>query len=658
MKSRNPIIIAALMVAMIAVAACSSGPSAKEAYEIFTLAMNKMAGEGNWTAKEHSMKSGVLVVDGVTVKLPPLGFKIDEKGETTKSTEPQNLEIAAVELKNPLNKAALEKVLATENWRDQKETKLADNLTFKGLSVKGLPMGLGSSDMFVDEVALASVALGAAGADAPAGKAGFLKALRLGSLSYTNFKFKSVVEIPGEAKAESDSVIGLVTIEGVNFDGEPLAGMEALDPSGFFTAMTAMSAKSAMIKDMAMTINDDKKVKGTFTIAKIEEKNIKPLGAVGSLVMDGFKFDMTGLEKNLNISMGLEKMAMNGFDMSGYVRKVMPFVVASVKDPEAASEAMMNTYTLGDMFVSPFSLNDASMSGFEFKIGDLFGIKMAEAKLTGPYKIGEIPLSQKSYAKGVEILLPSSDPGDLEGFKDMYEFTKYFGMNRFEMEIETESTYDPASGVWKNQTSNMTVKDLFDMTGGLEFGGMTAERVEKLKSTPLNSMMFVMMAPEGVLGDMAFNGLNIKLVDKGLVDRSFKFAAAMDAENPDVGAEAVNTLKTQAVSMLDLVITLGGGQYLENPGELAKSLTAFLNTPGSLEIKLAADPPLSYKAVESMAGDTNKILNSLNVSVSANDVAAPALKFAIPTYSPSQGTSPDPWGDDDDDDDEVDVIIE
>lgn len=659
MKSRNPILIAALMVAMIAVAACSSGPSAKEAYEIFTLVMDKTAGTGNWTAKDHTMKSGVLVVNGVTVKLPPVGFTMDENGQTTKATEGRSLEIATVELKNPLDKPALEKIFATADWRDQKEAKLADSLSLKGLSLKGLPLGMGASDMTAEEISFASVALKAAGAEAPAGKAGFLKALSLGNLTYKNFKVSTVVEVPGEVKAESSSAIGLVTMDGVAFGDEPLAGLEALDPSGFFTVMTAMSAKSAVYKDMVVNISDDKKVKGVVTVANVEGKGVKPLGAIDSFVMDGFKFDMTGLEKNLTISMGLNKMTMNGFDMSGYVKKFMPFLIASTKDPDAASEALLNTQTLGDFFVSPFSVNDASMSGFEFKMGDLLGFKMAEAKVTGPYKTGEIPLSQKTSVTGVEIFLPSSDPGDLEGFKDMYEFTKYFGMSRFELDVAAESAYDPASGVWKNTTSQFAVKDLFDLTGSLEFGGLTAERVEKLKATPLNSMLFVMMAPEAVLGDMAFNSMNIKLTDKGLVNRSFKFAAAMDAENPDVDAAKVDTLKTQAISMLDLAITLGGGQYLENPGELAKSLKAFLTAPGNLEIKLAADPPLTYKAAESMAGDTNKILNSLNISVSANDVAAPALKFAIPTYSPSRGAVPgsDPW-DDEDEEEEMDVIIE
>jgi len=659
MKSRNPIVLAALMIAMIAAAACSSGPSAKEAYEIFTLAMNKAFDEGKWTAKEHSMKDGALVVSGVTVKLPPMGFTVNEEGVLTKSTEGQTLEIAAVELKNPADKATVEKIMATADWRDQKETKLADSLILKGLSLKGLTFGMGSSDMALEELGFASVVLSAAGAEAPAGKAGFFKALRLGNLSYKNFKFNSAIEVPGEAKAESSSTVGLVTMDGVAFDGEPLAGLEAIDPSGFFSVMTGMSAKSAVIKDMIMNISDDQKMKATVTVANVEEKDLKPLGAVGSFVMDGFKFDMTGLEKNMTVSMALNKMTMNGFDMSGYVKKFVPFIIASVQDPDSASEALMNVQTLGDLFVSPFAVNDASMSGFEFKMGDLFGFKMAEAKVVGPYKTGEIPLSQKTSATGVEIFLPGSDPGDLEGFKDMYEFTKYFGMNRFEMDIEAESVYDPASGLWKNTTSRFSVKDLFDLTGALEFGGLTAERVEKLKATPMNSMLFVMMTPEAVLGDMSFNSLNIKLADKGLVDRSFKFAVAMENENPEVDAATVATFRTRAIAMVDLVITLGGGQYLENPGELGKSLKAFLTTPGNLEIKLAADPPLSYKVVEAMTGDTNKILNALNISVSANDVAAPALKFAIPTYSPSQSTAPggaDPW--DDDEEGEMDDIIE
>lgn len=396
--------------------------------------------------------------------------------------------------------------------------------------------------------------------------------------------------------------------------------------------MTAMTAKSATIKDMSVTFGDDK-AKGTFVIASLVEKDIQPLGAIGSLIMDGLKFDIAPVADNPSVSMVLANLTINGLDMSDYIRKVVPYVLASITDPNAASDAMMKTYNLADFVASPMSLKDMSIKGFDLNVGGAFGVKMAEASVVGPYVTGQIPANQKTLVKGLEINLPGPDFADNKNFKDMVEFAKFFGMSRFEIEFESASSHDPASGLWKNDTFRLTAKDLAELNGTAEIGGLTGDRLTKMRETSLDSMFMVLMAPGEVLGDLSFNGLTLKLDDKGLVNRIFKYAAAMEAQNPEVAPEAVEAMRKQAVAGVDLMVTLGAAQYLENPGELGKSLAAFLKEPGKLEIKVAPAPPLSYKSVVSMNADINKVLNSMNISVSANDTAAPALRFVIPTAS-------------------------
>ncbi|MDR2946526.1 MAG: hypothetical protein LBV79_07275 [Candidatus Adiutrix sp.] len=632
MKTKASLILTALMMIVLAVA-CSSGPSAQEAYEIFSLVMDKTAGPGQWTAKEHSMKGDVLVVSGVSVKLPA-PTPAEAAGEAAAPAANLTLEIAAVELGKPLAKADMEKVFAAADWRDQKAAKLAESLVLKGLALKGLELDGDAPEIAVEEVALAAVGLSAAGADAPAGKAGFLKALTLGKLSYKNFTFKLATETPEGDRVEMSSALALAAMEGVNFGGDAIPGMEAIDPSGFFSVMSGMSAKSAAMSGLTATFGGDD-AKGSFSIASIKETDVKPLGSIGSVIMDDLKFSMGG--KELESDMGgamtgaVKNMSMTGFDMSAYFKKYMPVFLSALEDPEAASEAMTLTQTLGDLLVSPFSLKEASVSGLEFKLGELFGISMAEAKVTGPYVAGEIPAIQKSTITGFVVTLPSADPGDAtQSFKGLYLFTQYFGMNRFELSASGESTYDPAKGLWRKQLTSLSVKDLFDLSGALEFGGLTAERVAKFKESPLGSLVYAMMAPGELLGDFSFNGLNIKLDDKGLTNRVFKYIAAQQAENPGVSEAEVEAFKTQAVAMVELMVGMGGGEYLANPADLGKSVADFLRAPGSLEIKLSAQPSLTFQAVEAAGGDPKQSLKSLNITLSANGQAAPALKFNIP----------------------------
>lgn len=639
MKFRTKLTLAAL--ALIVAAACSQAPSVDH-YPTFAQAMDQLVGPGKWSAKSHvNGKEELLTVSGVTINLPGLAIPAPEPdglpqltgsdgtAETGPNAKPaliqdQTVEIATVEIKKPLDKKTLETLIATADWRNQKETKLADSVVLKGISYKG-PQGTINPDYSVEELTLKSVLLSAAGAEAPAGQPGFLKALRLAEVSYKNFKMDGK-----SPEAAIQLAVASAVVEGVAFDGEVQTALDSLDPSGLTSVMSAMSAKNVAVKDITMDMKDpDDKFTGKMTVASVTEKDVKAMGAFGDLSMDGFKFDIVD-EKKRPSSISLAKMNMRGFDMTAYMNRMMPVMIAASLNPNQADQLVSGLYTLGDFFVSPFSLDEMSFSGLDINIAGLMAIKMAEAKASGPYVSGQLPVSQKSSLSGLEIILPE-DAAKAEqdvDYKELYDFGQKFGQTRFLIDSEGDGSYDPKSGQAVSRLTRLTVKDLVEISGSGEMGGLTAERLEKLKGIPLSMAALALMAPDEVFGEAAFHTLNVKVEDKGLTERLMAYAALVGSEGRETKLSS-DDIRQQVLDTMQSEMTDKARQYLANPELLIQSLTAFFQKPGSLELKMAANPPVGVKSVMEMGLDVNQILNSMNISLSANGQEAQPLKFAI-----------------------------
>jgi hypothetical protein len=118
--------------------------------------------------------------------------------------------------------------------------------------------------------------------------------------------------------------------------------------------------------------------------------------------------------------------------------------------------------------------------------------------------------------------------------------------------------------------------------------------------------------------------------DKGLTERILNLTAAGITED-NGGAVTVDAdgLRQILISSMPDELNQKAGEYLANPQALIQALMAFLEKPGSLELKMAATPPVGVKSVMEMGLDVNQILNSMNISISANGQEAPPLKFAI-----------------------------
>lgn len=605
---KSPKSIRALLLVFFA-ALLLNGCGGGDSYETFSLAMDTVAGEGKWSDQGHSTSTfgGELTVEGLTVNNAETG---------------ESLEITTLVLKKPLAKEELQAIIDAKDWKDRQETAIAGGLVLKGVKRTMKTGDDGTFTTTLDELNLENVSLTAADSNAMGGLAGFLKAARIGRAAYSNLK-----GVSAGGNMDMETSLAQMNAEGLAFDAEPMTALEALDPSGMAAALSSFSAKSLSFKDMAMTGSKKGEEAGkiSMNLASLDQKDLKGFRAASSWALSGLKFAFEDDENN--VSFGLESLALNEVDMNDYINKFMPLIIASATGEEDVENLINSMQTFADFFVSPVSMKDAAIKGLDLQINKMFGLKMAEAAITGPLTAGAIAPKQSSTVTGFEFILPESAEGLDPQLMDLYQFGQDFGVTRFVLDMAADSSYDAATGRLTSNVSKFTIKDLIDIKMVMNFGGFTDERLTALKGVTLdNAFMALMMNPEGVFGDMSIEDMDLTFSNMGLLERIYAYVG--QAKMDGATADQVRDMASGAAGM---ALAAQGGEYLQNPEKLGSSLSAFLKEPKTLRITAKAEPPLSVISARAYEGDSNKLLNSLKLTVIANgESGVQPLVFNLP----------------------------
>ncbi|MDR1920245.1 MAG: hypothetical protein LBS31_00645 [Candidatus Adiutrix sp.] len=605
-KSKTPLIIAALVI--VAVLAIIAGRSASgDAYETFSLAMNKIAGEGKWTAGSHSASlfSGLLTVDDLKVDLP-------ENGALT---------IASLALGGALAKGDLADLIEAGAWRGAKELKIADKLNLTGIKITNaeLKLNYDLAELSLESPALAPAAQGGE----LSGPVSFLKAFKADSLVYKNFS--GAAALP-EDNGQMEFGAGEVRAVGFSFAGKPIAAFDSLDPSGLLSSLSAFVAKEYGVKNMFINLSGEFEGNAPTKIAiSLDEalsKNEALLRSSDSSVLRGFKVEVESEE--LKAVGALAEMTTAKLDADAYVDKLSTVMAAAVKSSDAnqMESALSDLQTLGDLFVSPIGFDDMTMKGLEINLSDLISFKLAEASVVGPFKAGQMPVSQKNSLKGLEVKLSENPDNPRDEGRAIYDFGRDFGLTVFRANGESEGSYDAASGLFAIRANNFKVDDLAEFSAEIQFDGLTPGRLEVFNNTPLNNPLAFILNPEAIFGEASFNGFSLKVKDLGLRERLYQYISRTDDS-----FDGPEDVKNQATAALAALENQSAGS-LNNPADLRQPLTIFLENGGGLEVKIKADPPLSVQSVQNMGADPNRILNSLGITFVADDKAFAPLNFA------------------------------
>jgi len=635
MKYKIHLIILALAVLAVAALLVSRQGSDATPYESFSLVMDRLSGPGQWSAQGHEESDNGLTVKGLTFSASSslidrtfpasssLISRVDGEGLDGQVT------LDSVLVKKLPPRDRLEKLLGLTDWQGQPETELARGLRLQGFHWREARAE--GAEIKIEELNLGGLKLAKAAPDAPAGEAGFWQALRLASLDHKNFRL-TVAE--KEPEVETVFAVGFAACEGLSFDGD-IPPAPARPGSGLlFSPWAAFSAKSLKAEGLELDFTGqapEAPVKISLSLAAFEETDLKAFKSVGALKLSDFQGRLTtGQEQEF--SLGLAGLSLSGLDMADYMGQLMAGLAAARDSQEAAEALITGQYTLANFFVSPISLGEAALTGLTVDLAGLASLKADEIKTVGPYRAGEIPASAKSWTKGLEISLPGdpqAEPGSPG--RDIYEFSRMLGRTAFAVEAETDSSYEPATGRLTARLGRLSVSELFDLTGSQTWNGLTPDRLEKFKKIPLAALYLAAVNPDDLWGETSINALNLKYTDQGLVDAVFNFQA--QAEGAASGAE----MKERSIAETGLMLAILGARYIKNTEDLSRPILDFLKTPRSLEIDLKAEPPLTFAGLKALSSEPSVILDSLNITFSANGQAGSPLRFVPSLGDPEPG---------------------
>ena len=623
MKSKTTTLIILALAGLAALAYFASRPTGPDPYETFALVMDRLSGPDQWSAQSHERSRDGLTVNGLT-----LNMTLDSRPEGP----PIAMTADSVFIRKPASKSQVEKILSLVDWRDQPGLGLAEDVRLRGFSALEISPE-GEVDIAIKEMNLGGIKLAQAPPEAPAGADGFLKALRLGYLDYKNLH----LNMKGP-EAEASAGVESAALEGLSLGGEIPPELAALESDALFRHLAALSLKSLKIHGLKLDFSGlfpGSPLKAGLSLASLEKKDLRFLKAVGSLALADLKSNWTD-DQGHDYTLDLAGANLRGLDAADYLGKFLAGVV--LKDNQKRAEALMDSQlTLADFFISPISLEEASLTGLDFDLAGLASLKLAELKSTGPFRTGEIPLSSKSRVKGLEISL-TGDPEARAGTpgRDIHEFIQLSGRNAFALEAEGENTYEAATGLMSQRLSRLAARDLCDLSLEFSLGGLTAERLERFKKLPMGALYLAALNPGDFFGDASFNALNIKYTDHGLVDFVFNFKARED------GTVTGEDMKRRTMAETDMKIAVMGGRYLKNTEDLSRPLLDFLKEPRSLEIDIKAGPPLSFAMEHDPGAGPSAILDALNITFSANGQSGSPLRF-MPVWG--GGYSPELDGD-------------
>lgn len=274
--------------------------------------------------------------------------------------------------------------------------------------------------------------------------------------------------------------------------------------------------------------------------------------------------------------------------------------------------------TLADVFLAAATFTSAEVQGAEWTLPGLLTVQLEGAKVEGPFVAGQVVASQKTALTGLAVVLPEEDHDLAPGGRELYEWGREFGLARLVFDLESSASYDAQTGRATWDLAKLAWRGLAEVGGSVTLEGLTGELLGRLKATKLSNSQANLYEPGEAFGDLGLGSLDLRVQNAGLFEKICGYVGQTRMN----GASA-ETVQSMAQAAVTLGLAMQGDDYLENAGALAKTLSSFLQSPKSMRLSLAPGKPLTFHAAEDFRADLNGLLNSLRITLAANDEAAP-----------------------------------
>lgn len=321
---------------------------------------------------------------------------------------------------------------------------------------------------------------------------------------------------------------------------------------------------------------------------------------LGVAALKGLSMDIEDDEDGSAFTLSLASVSLSGAK-TGIIDAIA--TAAESGDEEAAAAA------LGQMYSNPvdpgfdrFELSDLAFNGEGVSLSlpkvDSFVRRRGDGEpvgfVTEPY-----------------TMTLSADPEGGEAGGDLAGALGMIGFETIEVTGRGKAAYDPdADRLTLKASENLfEVKDGFAIRFGGDIGGY------KAYGQALQNIDFAQMADGGepdpavmqeALSAIALHGIEIEIDDNSMIDRVFNLVAAQSGEDPQ-------TVRNQAIGMLGMAPMMAGGAGVDMNivTEATTALSSFLQSSGTLTIKLDPQTPLSaetFAGMEDPSGLTKETL--------------------------------------------------
>lgn len=431
--------------------------------------------------------------------------------------------------------------------------------------------------------------------------------------TFSRMTFDGIEIVPNDPEEAEQTDFNVGQFELLNPSPEMAAWVASLMGNGApapFPAGDALSFDKMSASDLSFVGDDpDDGTSADMSIASIDFGSAGQ-NRLGVAALKGLSVDVDDPNEDATFNLRLGSISVAGAQ-TGIINALSEAAEADVDEDEAAAAI------LGQLYANPvdpgfdrFELSDLAFEGegvnFSLPTLDSFVNRRADGEpvgfVTEPYNI-----------------TLSADPEGGEAGSELAGALGMIGFETIELTGKGKASYDPDADRLTLAAGDNTLelKDGFSMKFGGDFGGY------KAYGAALQNLDFAEMAEGGepdpafmqdALSALALHGLEIEIDDNSMVDRIFNLVAAQSGEDPQA-------VRNQAVGMIGMAPMMAGGMGIDMNivTEATTALTAFLQSPGTLSIKLDPEAPLSAETFAAMEDPSALTKETLGFSMSHSD---------------------------------------
>ena len=258
--------------------------------------------------------------------------------------------------------------------------------------------------------------------------------------------------------------------------------------------------------------------------------------------------------------------------------------------PEGISDILGGNLQVGDFLAKDFKFSS-----------DGFTAILPKAVQTAKIK-GDV--TQLNFSMPTAQLKMSEVLGMSDEDKRSFALMKSVGLDDIELSSSAQSEINKATDFWDIKGASFDLKDGFDLNYSGGFSGIDAMR--RARSNP----ELLQADREAAVENFKIHDFALSLEDKSIVDSGFVIAGAMFGQSP----EDLRRTANGALGLASLAaFTQSDGKIYT---ELTRSLGAFLQDGGTLNIALKPDTPISVKEFEGLSLSNRPNLKRLGLSSS------------------------------------------